>query len=382
MDRHHRLRAVGARIADPAETLAQAIAERATDVIVQAVDVNALLARVDPNAILNRVDVDALLARVDVDALLDRADIARLLERVDVGKIVQKIDMNELIAGIDVGAVADRVDVNQIAQRIDVDRLVEQTDLGAIIARSSGGIASGALDMLRRQAVGLDEFIARWAARLLRRRYPGPPGPPQLAAGPVPAAALPQPAVQASLQGRYAGAASRFVAYLVDATVSSGVFMLALTAISYAASLITGHTVTWSQDSVITGIMLAGWEFTYYAYSWATSGKTPGMALLGLRVVQPPGAPLRPSAAIIRTLAFPFSFLLLGLGFIGILVQRDRRALHDLAAGTVVSYDWDAQAARYRFLARTADARPQAAGRNARSSAMPGPSTPQRGEPD
>jgi len=34
------------------------------------------------------------------------------------------------------------------------------------------------LGMVRSQTVGLDEFIARWIARLRRRPYTGPPGPP------------------------------------------------------------------------------------------------------------------------------------------------------------------------------------------------------------
>ena len=80
-----------------------------------------------------------------------------------------------------------RVDVNAIVRRVDIDALVEQTDIGAVIARSSGGVASDALDVLRSQAVGLDEFIARWVARLRRRAYtgaPGPPGPPRVRARP------------------------------------------------------------------------------------------------------------------------------------------------------------------------------------------------------
>ena len=55
---------------------------------------------------------------------------------------------------------------------------------------------------------------------------------------------------------------------------------------------------------------------------------------------------------MVRTLAFPLSFLLLGLGLTGILFQRDRRALHDVIAGTAVVYAWDARAARLRFLDR------------------------------
>jgi AcrR family transcriptional regulator len=52
---------------------------------------------------------------------------------------------------------------------------------------------------------------------------------------------------------------------------------------------------------------------------------------------------------------FPLSFLLFGLGFLGILVQREHRALHDLIAGSAVVYAWDARAARLRFLALQAE---------------------------
>jgi hypothetical protein len=52
---------------------------------------------------------------------------------------------------------------------------------------------------------------------------------------------------------------------------------------------------------------------------------------------------------------FPLSFLFCGLGFLGVLAQREHRALHDLIAGTAVIYAWDARAARLRFLAREAE---------------------------
>jgi len=64
------------------------------------------------------------------------------------------------------------------------------------------------------------------------------------------------------------------------------------------------------------------------------------------------GAEAGPRRGTVRTLAFPLSFLLCGLGFTGIFLQRDRRALQDLIAGTAVVYAWDARAARLRFLGR------------------------------
>ena len=76
------------------------------------------------------------------------------------------------------------------------------------------------------------------------------------------------------------------------------------------------------------------------------------MALPGVRVVRSDGADAGARRAVVRTLALPLSFLILGLGFAGILLGRQRRALHDVIAGTVVIYSWDARAARLRFLSR------------------------------
>ena len=160
MDPFARLRSVGGRLAPPMEALAQSVAERVVDLVVSALDVNALL---------DRVDVGGLLDRVDVDALLDRVDMDRLLARLDLDPLLARVDIDHLLSA---------VDVNGVAERIDIDALMEQTDLGAVIARSSGGVASDALDVVRSQAVGLDEFIARWVGRLRRHPYTGPPGPP------------------------------------------------------------------------------------------------------------------------------------------------------------------------------------------------------------
>ncbi len=167
--------------------------------------------------------------------------------------------------------------------------------------------------------------------------------------------------VSVSCQGHYAGSVSRFAAYAIDLAVSSGAFSLALAAVSYGVRIVTGHTVSWNRSNLVVAIGFAVWEFVYFGYSWAVSGRTFGMALLGIRVVRADGTVMEPRRGVVRALVFPLSFLLCGLGFLGILVQRERRALHDLIAGTAVVYAWDARAARLRFLARQAEtARPGA----------------------
>jgi len=162
----------------------------------------------------------------------------------------------------------------------------------------------------------------------------------------------PPAVIRESLQGKYSGFASRFTAFAVDVGVSLGVFLLALAAISFAAKVLTGKDITWNKGDIWVIIAYAVWEFVYFAYSWAASGRTAGMALFGVRVVRDDGTHASARRAVVRTLALPLSFLFLGLGFTGILFGDRRRALHDVIAGTAVIYSWDARAARLRFLSR------------------------------
>ena len=142
----------------------------------------------------------------------------------------------------------------------------------------------------------------------------------------------------ASAAGHYAGAVSRLAAYAVDLVISWGLFELALAGISFVASIATGHPLNYHRGNIVVVVIFALWEFAYFGYWWAASGKTPGMAVLGLRVVRADGADIDPWRGLVRALVFPLSFLLCGLGFAAILVQREHRALHDLIAGTAVVY--------------------------------------------
>ena len=170
-------------IADRLESMAQAIAERVVHLVMDAIDLDAVLDGVDIDRIIQRVDIDALINRVDVDAIIDRVDVDKIIERVDVDKIIERVDVNSIVG---------RVDVDHIVGELDIDALMEQTELGSIIARSTTGVVSEVLDVIRAQGVGLDDFFARWTNRLLRRKESELQlGPPSLvgitsAAGPAP----------------------------------------------------------------------------------------------------------------------------------------------------------------------------------------------------
>lgn len=180
-----------------------------------------------------------------------------------------------------------------------------------------------------------------------------------------------------SAQGHYAGSVSRFAAYLIDFTISTVLYWLALQFVSFVVQVVTGSPVSWHRDNIVATIIYVAWQFVYFGFQWAANGRTVGMALLGVHVVRADGTRLDPWRGWVRSLTFPLGFLTLGLGFLGILVQREHRAVYDLIAGTAVVYAWDARAAQLRFLARQAE--PIADAASARGQA--GPSDPQLLEP-
>jgi uncharacterized RDD family membrane protein YckC len=144
------------------------------------------------------------------------------------------------------------------------------------------------------------------------------------------------------------------VAFVVDLALSIIVYELALAAISYIAEIVTGHRVNLHNGSLVVLVIFILWEFVYFGGAWASSGRTPGMALLGICVVRTDGAVLGSRQGWLRALTFPLGFLTLGVGFIWILVDRERRAVYDLIVGSTVVYAWDARVGRIKFLARPA----------------------------
>ena len=164
---------------------------------------------------------------------------------------------------------------------------------------------------------------------------------------------MPPPEMTVGRQGHYAGAVSRLIAFGADVGASWGLYLLGTALVNFAVRLVSGHSYVLTNHRILALAVLVSWEFLYFAYQWAVSGKTLGMAIFGIQVVTARGGPITPLQAIYRTLGLGLTLLTLGIGFLGIVYQRERRALDDFVAGTAVVYDWDARAARLRWLART-----------------------------
>jgi uncharacterized RDD family membrane protein YckC len=153
-------------------------------------------------------------------------------------------------------------------------------------------------------------------------------------------------------QGRYAGAVTRLLAYLADITIISVLFGASIALMSAAIDVATPWTLDLSKDNTPVLIVYFVWAALYFGNSWVLRAKSPGMTLLGLRIVRSDGGELDKRHALIRLVAFPLGFLTLGLGFLGIIFGKTHQAIYDRIADTAVVYGWDAESAKLRAIAR------------------------------
>ena len=161
-------------------------------------------------------------------------------------------------------------------------------------------------------------------------------------------ARVPQP----TLVGHYAGPVTRLVAFAGDCALLTVLFSVVVAAGVWVVQLMSsGDIEAGDVGPVVTGALYLAWAFLYFWAPLTLSGRTAGMAVLGLQVVRRDGSALNGRRAAVRVLTLPLSFLFLGIGFVGIVLGREHRAFHDVCADSAVVYAWDARAARLRFLA-------------------------------
>ena len=97
---------------------------------------------------------------------------------------------------------------------------------------------------------------------------------------------------------------------------------------TYADPPLNGKVI----GSIISDVMLA----LYFTGFHAAHGKTPGKALLRLRVVDQAGNSPGIIASILRSFVLIFSMSILCIPFLYVFLNPQRRALHDLVADTCV----------------------------------------------
>jgi len=310
------------------------------DRILDEVDVQALIDRVDVDALLARVAVDDLLDRVDVDRLLDRVDPDRLLDRVDPDRLLDRVDVDRLVARVDVDALLRGVDIEALVRRSGVPDLVAES-----VAESTNRFAGSAIDAARRQVAGVDVLAAQLVGRVLRRRTPAED---EDATAPA----------RMSVTGRPANLVSRALAAAADAGAIFALWSAGYAGLQVLLQAFLGISLSDNQSTLGALSALALWSFTYVVVSTTITGRTPGKAVVGLRITRADTGVPTFGRLVMRTLLLPVEVLTLGAGLLPVLLRRDHRALHDLLAGTAVVYDWGDRQAELpgpltEFLARS-----------------------------
>jgi uncharacterized RDD family membrane protein YckC len=138
-----------------------------------------------------------------------------------------------------------------------------------------------------------------------------------------------------------AGLGSRVGATFIDILILGFVLVLVLIAIA----LLSTASVTDDMATLFLGVgsvLIFVIVFGYYLlFETMNSGKTPGKAALGIRVIRVDGTPLGFGAVAIRTLLRAVDLLpaFYATGMVSILATSRNQRLGDLAAGTVVIRD-------------------------------------------
>jgi uncharacterized RDD family membrane protein YckC len=172
--------------------------------------------------------------------------------------------------------------------------------------------------------------------------------------------------VPENLRGFYAGFVSRLVAFFVDSVVISVSLGVAAGLVSTAAKVISLQgaidlpSLSGSLGFTVAGIAVTLFTILYFVLFWSFGGRTPGKALMGLRVVTTDGERLIPRRALLRFIGYVASTAMFFMGYVMILADNRRQGLHDKLARSLVIYDWEAR--HGERLTRALEGRRQAAG--------------------
>ncbi|HEX7535960.1 MAG TPA: RDD family protein [Dermatophilaceae bacterium] len=145
------------------------------------------------------------------------------------------------------------------------------------------------------------------------------------------------PAEARPFQGQRAGIVTRTVANVVDFSLVVGVIAGGYAAWAAVTFLINPTRFSFPEPSFLLLLLCYGvLLFVYLMVSWATTGRTYGDHLLGLRVVNFRGERMRWAGAVVRS-AF---CVVLPIGLYWAVLSPKNRSVQDAVLRTSVIYDW------------------------------------------
>jgi uncharacterized RDD family membrane protein YckC len=248
-----------------------------------------------------------LAKRLGLDRAVDRG-IDRALDSDTAARATERLLKTDTA-----NRVWDKVLESDEAQKL-VERVAEAPEVRAAITSQGIGLVEDLRRGVRRASRRIDTVLENGARRVFRK-------------------------APRERRPIFAGAFSRMLALAIDAGVVYGSLLLVSAAI---AALINAFA---SGDQHAGTVVLAfgffAWSLiaiTYLVVFWSGAGRTLGMSFVAIRMLSEDGERVRPGQAFHRAIwlgiaAFPFF-----LGFIGVLLEPERRGWPDRRAHTVVCY--------------------------------------------
>ena len=131
-----------------------------------------------------------------------------------------------------------------------------------------------------------------------------------------------------------AGLAVRLAATVIDLVVVGTVAVIGALAAHMVIAMLPAQVAEVESWGLLAlgAIVLTG----YFVYFWGIDGATPGKKLMGLRVTRPgTREPIGPGRALLRLVGITAGNILF-VDLIVAFLHRDRRALHDMIADSIV----------------------------------------------
>ena len=205
--------------------------------------------------------------------------------------------------------VAERV-VHSPAFKRALSGVLESPEIRSALARQTAGFGAEIGASVRGSGRRLDDRTEATARRMVGRR----------------------PAATSA----FGGVATRGLALIIDLVLAHAAFLFIAGSVALIGSLAGSLRSGWLAGSIAS----AGWAIvvlTYFVVFWSSTGQTPGMRLMRLRVLaDSSGRPPSIGRSIVRFVGLIVAIAPMLLGFVPVLFDGRRRALQDYVARTAV----------------------------------------------
>jgi uncharacterized RDD family membrane protein YckC len=250
--------------------------------------------------------LDVLLAGPLPEALGRSLAEHRVIERVAAGMV----DGDTADPSAAVEELTHRI-VDSPEFRRALTEVLALPEVRTALTSQATGFGDEVAGPVRRRSRAVDKLLAARARRLLRLK---------------PAAAD---------AAGFGGLATRGAGLVLDAGLAQLGYLVAAASVALVLGLAGELGANWLNASLAGG----GWFLAmaaYFVVFWSTTGQTPGMRALSVRVVDPSGEPPSVLRSLVRFVGLILAIIPLFAGFLPVLVDGRRRALQDFLSGTVV----------------------------------------------